>query len=198
MEKNNLYYSLANEAEDIDDILKDLIDTRNKSYAGKAIGVIEGEALERSIGALDNVVTKTNISLSPILEKIKDGINGEQTLVLQRLPENGCMYRVADDSGLKTIKSIEITDVESMDYSQNGGIGDSIDVTHDYYCTFIFKKEESIGEPVEVMKNFTDGSDEDGASIKLLNPDLDISDYSIIHLLLFNDSENICALISGY
>lgn len=185
MNMEDYYYSLTEDAKDIDDVLVDLIESRNQKQAGRAIGILSGND---HIGALDNIVTKSNISLSPLLKDISGG----ETLTLSNLPENGNMYRIVKEGKLSVINKITITNLKLMDYTQKAEETGPIATTYDYYCTFIFKRGEKIQEPQDIMSNFEE------SSIKLLNPDLDISDFEVIHLLLFNDSENICALVSGY
>jgi hypothetical protein len=45
------------------------------------------------------------------------------------------------------------------------------------------------------MTNFTAT---DSSKIYLLNKDIDISDYTVIHVMLFNDGFHICAIVAGY
>lgn len=214
---SDLYYSLQKNAKDIDNVLVDLIETRDNDQAGRAIGIIEkdGNKDDRHIGTLDNIVTKTNIYLSPPLKEYEgetDEANGKQELTLLHLLENGTTYRIVNrietngKKELRKINKINIADISKMDYfqkqDQNNNEENIIDTTYDYYCTFIFKRGDNLDEPIELMGNFDDGEesikDNPYPIIKLLNPDLDISEYEIIHLLLFHDSENMCALVMGY
>ena len=68
--------------------------------------------------------------------------------------------------------------------------------TDDYSCVLIFKKNSSVTDATSLMTNFNPT----GAipKIYLLNPDYDISDKTVIHIFLFYDGFNMCAIVAGY
>ena len=66
---------------------------------------------------------------------------------------------------------------------------ESGEISEDYWALFVFPKAESVSTVSDLVLN---------SSIKLLNPDLDLSGYTIVHLLLTYDGKNICAIAAGY
>jgi hypothetical protein len=65
----------------------------------------------------------------------------------------------------------------------------------DYNSVIVFKKGSSMTTADSVLANFTDP---DLPKIYLLNPDIDISTFDILHVMLFNDGFHICAIVAGY
>ena len=63
------------------------------------------------------------------------------------------------------------------------------EISEDYWALFVFPKAESVSTVRDLVLN---------SSIKLLNPDLDLSGYTIVHLLFTYDGQNICAIAAGY
>jgi len=70
-----------------------------------------------------------------------------------------------------------------------GNVADTFASEPEYWALFVFPKSELVSEVKDIVLN---------EDIKLLNRDLDISEYSVIHLLFTNDGLNICCLVTGY
>lgn len=70
-----------------------------------------------------------------------------------------------------------------------------LESTPDYSCLLVVPKLSSFNSASDIIVNFTAN---DASKIYLLNPDIDISSYTTIHILLFYDLSNLCAIVSGY
>lgn len=77
-----------------------------------------------------------------------------------------------------TIKSILFNNL-----TEENGLSD------DYWVLFVFRKDVSTTSINDIILN---------KDIKILNPDLDISAYTILHLLFTYDGFNICCKVAGY
>lgn len=66
----------------------------------------------------------------------------------------------------------------------------------DYTAVLLLKKGADVETLNDLIVNSQSGYT--GTAIHLLNPDLDISTYSIIHVMIFFDGFNYCALCAGY
>ena len=77
-----------------------------------------------------------------------------------------------------TIKSILFNNL-----TEENGLSD------DYWALFVFRKDASTTSVNDIILN---------EDIKILNPDLDISAYTILHLLFTYDGFNICCKVAGY
>ena len=62
-------------------------------------------------------------------------------------------------------------------------------LSDDYWALFVFRKDASTTSINDIILN---------EDIKILNPDLDISAYTILHLLFTYDGFNICCKVAGY
>lgn len=71
----------------------------------------------------------------------------------------------------------------------------TLDLTTDYSCLLVIPKLSSFNSASDIIVNFTAN---DASKIYLLNQDIDISSYTILHVLLFYDLSNLCAIVSGY
>ena len=79
--------------------------------------------------------------------------------------------------------------------TNNAGETITLDQTTDYSCLLVIPKLNSFNSASDIIVNFTAN---DASKIYLLNPDIDISSYTTIHILLFYDLSNLCAIVSGY
>lgn len=79
--------------------------------------------------------------------------------------------------------------------TNNVGETIALDQTSDYSCLLVIPKLSSFNSASDIIVNFTAN---DASKIYLLNPDIDISSYTTIHILLFYDLSNLCAIVSGY
>lgn len=95
-------------------------------------------------------------------------------LVFEKLKENNKEYLCRDG----TVKSITFTELK-----------DKEELSNDYWALFILNKSEEVNEIAEIILN---------KDIKLINPDLDISEYSTLHLLFNYDGINLCCIAAGY
>jgi hypothetical protein len=107
------------------------------------------------------------------------------------LPKNGQEIIISTEH---TVSSVQIDNISTMYYNRGFGV-ETKAVSSDYNSVIILKKG-SIATAEDIMKNFT-GAD-NTPMIYLLNKDIDISTFTILHVMLFNDGFNICAIVSGY
>lgn len=136
--------------------------------------------------------------ISNMLETIA-GINNE----IESIWENTLTLRERRQisSGTEAVVSIssEYLPDSGKEYLYYNGMVDNFSFTNlteingqiseDYWCLIIFNKAPTVSGVDEVI------TDE---RIKLLNPDLDLSDYTVVHLLLTYDGFNICCIAAGY
>lgn len=61
----------------------------------------------------------------------------------------------------------------------------------DYWCLFILPKASSISAISDLLLNTQD-------EICVLNPDLDLSGYTTVHLLFTFDGTHVCCVVAGY
>lgn len=101
-------------------------------------------------------------------------IDNESTLTFPYLPNNNTEYYYTGG----TVKSILFNNL-----TEEEGLSD------DYWALFVFPKAESVLEVKDLVQN---------SDIKLLNPDLDISGYTMVHLLFTYDGLNLCCIAAGY
>lgn len=64
----------------------------------------------------------------------------------------------------------------------------------DYWCMFIINRSSETTTVQDLLLN----CDDVDAPIKLLNPDLDITNYTVLNILFFYNGVNICAIVNGY
>ena len=73
--------------------------------------------------------------------------------------------------------------------------GTVVSRSSDYLSTIIFKKSSNLNDVTKVMPNFSLTGDN---KVYLMNPDIDISSYTVIHLMLYYDGFHMCAIVTGY
>lgn len=64
----------------------------------------------------------------------------------------------------------------------------------DYYASVIMRRNVGTGGEVITARDII----AELSNVVLTNPDLDVSDFDVIHITLFNDGISICANIGGY
>lgn len=101
-------------------------------------------------------------------------IENSTEFVSEYLPKTNMEYRFTTG----TVKSITFNNLSEEDGLSN-----------DYWALFIFMKDSSTSSVNDIILN---------EDIKILNPDLDISTYTILHLLFTYDGFNICCKVAGY
>jgi hypothetical protein len=142
-------------------------------------------------GANGNVVTKNGDTVESTRE-VLTGITADgESYTSAYLPKNSQELLL---STTHTVSSITITDISQMFYDNGRGISTK-SVSDGYNSVIIFKKDSSVTSVENLLTNFTAT---DNTKIYLLNKDLDISTYDVIHVMLFNDGFHICAIVAGY
>ena len=158
------------------------VDSNGKIKAG--INLTTG-ALTTDTG---NVVSGTNVPLATI--RVTD-TNVSGSFSLPRLPRNGGEF-VVDSSAIFT--SVGITDISHSDTIKYDD-PDNVIVSResDYLSVLIFKVNQS-----DVSQLITNFGITGNNKIYLMNPDIDISGYNIVHVLIYFDGFNMCAIVTGY
>lgn len=135
-----------------------------------------------------NVVSGTDV---PLATTISTNSTASGLVTYDQLPRNGGEIRITNAIGTDQNGAIGITNVSNMDKSD----GTVVSRSSDYLSVIIFKKSNSLTDVTKVMPNFSlTGSNK----IYLMNPDIDISSYTVIHLMLYYDGFNMCAIVTGY
>jgi hypothetical protein len=145
-----------------------------------------------------NIISGTGASLSTVrvVDTTVSADNSQYQFTV--LPRNGTENIISDTH---TIESITISSIDYMDnpdpnnyLSAYGGIS-AVPRSSDYTSVLIFKKSSNLTDISTALTNF---SANDSTKIYLLNPDLDITNYTIIHIMLSYDGFNMTAIAAGY
>lgn len=141
-----------------------------------------------------NIVCGTGVSLSTVRNYPTGIISADNAhYPFQVLPFNGSETVLSETY---TVADITIASIASMQaYDQDDSTVITKSTTGDYSCILIFKKSSNLTDISNAITNFTAN---DSTKIYLMNPDLDISNYDIIHIMIFNDGFHLCAIASGY
>lgn len=138
----------------------------------------------------ENVLSGTDVPLATVIE---DDTTSSGTITSQYLPKNGSEWRI---SSTHTVNQIIISDITTM-YTHNNSYAQR---ANDYLSVIIFKRDATPGSGLsdvsDVLSNFT--SAQPTNKIYLMNPDVDISGYTYIHVLLYYDGNHMCAIVTGY
>ena len=135
-----------------------------------------------------NVVSGTDVPLATV---VTPNSTASGTVTYNQLPRNGGEIRITNAIGTNQNGAISIADVSNMDKSDGTVIPRSLD----YLSVIIFKKSSNLDDVTKVMPNF----DATGTNkVYLMNPDIDISSYTVIHLMLYYDGFHMCAIVTGY
>lgn len=140
-----------------------------------------------------NIVCGTGVSLSTVRNNATGISADDASYTFSVLPFNGSETVLSNDY---TVEDIAITSIASMQaYDQDDSTIITKSTASDYNCILIFKKSSNLTDISNAITNFTAN---DSTKIYLMNPDLDISNYDIIHIMIFNDGFHLCAIASGY
>lgn len=145
-----------------------------------------------------NVVSSTDVPLATVIKG--DSASSGELQYTYALPRNGGEERIGVGytvSGNTTtvwsnsITNIVFNDIDHM-RDENNNI---ISRADDYLSVIVVRKNSSAQDVSQFIDNFTDSS---LPKIYLMNPDVDISGYTILHILLYYDGLNMCAIVTGY
>lgn len=131
-----------------------------------------------------NITSSTGATLTTVRESISNVQSN--TYTFNYLPTNS--HEVLIDI-TTTILSLTVSDIAHMGNSSTA-------TTSDYTCVLIFRKNSSVADATSLMTNFNPTGNT--PKIYLLNPDYDISDKTVIHIFIFYDGMNMCAIVAGY
>lgn len=113
---------------------------------------------------------------------------------LDNLPSNN------DETIINSSSTVDAIQIDSLDVPLQGGTSTAVSNLTDYCSTVAFRKGTGMLSADTILTNFNPSSvsQDPPPRIYLLNPDIDISDFTVIHLLLFYDGFNMCCTVSGY
>ena len=146
-----------------------------------------------------NVMSYTGAALTTQRDSISGTIG--QHYVDACLPSNGYEVLLSNSA----TNYAEIIDVEISDISTMIKGNTTTDRTNDYCCTYIFRKSAATTEAEDLFTNFTSANTSETTDVSnnppkiyLLNPDIDISQFTVIHVFVFYDGIAVCAIVGGY
>lgn len=113
---------------------------------------------------------------------------------LTTLPSNN------DETIINSSSTVDTLQIDSLNVPLQGGTSTAVSNLTDYCSTVAFRKGTGMLSADTILTNFNPSSvsQDPPPRIYLLNPDIDISDFTVIHLLLFYDGFNMCCTVSGY
>lgn len=156
-------------------------------------------AAGRDIVSGGNVTSSTGAALTTQRDSISGTIG--QHYVDACLPSNGYEVLLSNSAtGYAEIIDVEISDISTMVKGDT-----TTDRTNDYCCTYIFRKSAATTEAEDLFTNFTSANTSETTDVSnnppkiyLLNPDIDISQFTVIHVFVFYDGIAVCAIVGGY
>ena len=166
-----------------------VIDTANKMFL---YGDTKSEGNFEAVGNFTN--TTKDISLvSTFTAQTITPSSG--VCVLSKLPSNGDELIINASSVTGQVK------VASSNVSING-TDVAVSTVEDYCATIVYRLDSTapITSATDLLINFAPDSNNPAQypRIYLVNPDVDITNYTVIHILLFWDGFNLCATVAGY
>lgn len=177
-------YALASDIPQADG--STIINTNN--VFSSAINIATGEILPSV--ADGNVISNTNVPLSTIIAN--DTIHSGN-YSYSYLPRNGGEERFVTND----MSYIQIENIQKM-YKVVGGTTTNVNITDDYMSVVILKKDPSVTDVTSLVRNFDTETYTTLPKIYLVNPDVDISGYNVVHIVFYYDGLNVCALVAGY
>lgn len=147
--------------------------------------------------SVGNIKAATMATLATIRESVSG--TPQSAYVDAQLPENSHEVLLSNSANSYTrISSITVSDVSKMRDQLT-------DRTDDYSCVYIFVKSPTVTNVSNLMTNFTSPNTSSDVTVSgnppkiyLLNPDLDISTYTVMHIFVFFDGIRMCAIAAGY
>ena len=134
----------------------------------------------------DNTSSKGNIEAATGVKlatpKIIDSVHSG-TCGFLNLPDNGTEIVFTNSTGLYKLSISNLTPYARA-------------LQEDYNSVIILKKHTDLSDINDLFDNFTEANST--PKIYLLNSDFDVSDKTVIHVMLFWDGFHVCAIVAGY
>lgn len=161
-----------------------------------------GTTPDDQLSLMGNVRAATGAKLASC--RFNRTVQDNSAVTFSQMPFNGTEYRIGVENN--TIRAITFTSVTTMDGDPSpiayGGLGTAayavspaLPIPGDYHCVLIYRKHSSITSASDLLTNFADDS---AQHIYLLNPSIDISEFTVIHILIYYDGIAMCAVVAGY
>lgn len=160
-----------------------IIDSQNDIYTyGNTYTTGNVESVTNGVSLVSDIISTT---ITP----------ANNIYVLDHLPSNNDNTVINKSS---TVGQITISDLHTL---LSDGTNVAVEDLTDYCSTITFRKDSTLSSVTDILTNFTPnsvGTNNESNRIYLLNPDIDISSYTVIQLLLFYDGFNVCCTVGGY
>ena len=136
-----------------------------------------------------NVLGEDGVSLVSLTNSTTVSAD-DATVTLSILPQNSAELTLSDH----TVETVNVLSLSQTTIDGEQGI-ETVSTPRDYSSIIIFKKSVNTTSADSLMVNFTAIDD---TKIYLMNPDIDISSMTVIHIMLYNDGFHVCAIVAGY
>lgn len=157
--------------------------------------------LNYTIDELNKILAKAAVmeeyddtEIQEILKDIKSNLNllkneinnlSEKTKIIEiSFEDTDVLYDYLPNNNTEIRISSAVSSIDFSNLNEESG-----SISNDYWVLFVFSKSLDNPSIEDLIKN---------SEIKILNPDLDISSYSTIHLLFTYDGVSICCMVAGY
>ena len=200
---NNLSSTNVSETSDYALIIGNGSDSVNRSdclsvdWNGNVVLYGSADANGKMNSSSGNIKSATGSTLTTIRDSITGTI--QSNYVDAYLPANAHEILISNAANnYADIEDITISDISHV-------VNSTTLRTDDYSCVYVFVKASTTTDVRNLMTNFlssnttetTDGSN-NPPKIFLLNSDLDITEYNVIHIFVFYDGIRVCAIVAGY
>lgn len=107
------------------------------------------------------------------------------------------LVNIIDKSDVTTATSIEVNNREELRYL-NLALSSSIEIIanredkNDFYATIVCLNDSAT--PISTAADLVAPS----SNVRVINPDLEIEEFTVLHITLFYDGISICANVGGY
>lgn len=157
--------------------------------------VVDNDNTQIQYGNIVNKGTDMRLVSDFVEYELSGSESTNHAVVMSTLPTNGSETILSyNNSNTVNITSIEISSL-TVPAPYDSASPKAVSSVKDYCATIVFKPLSPILDVTTLMANFDPTSQN---RIYLMNPTVDISTYTVIHLLLFYDGFNVCCTVAGY
>lgn len=157
--------------------------------------VVDNDNTQIQYGNIVNKDTDMRLVSDFVEYELSSSESTNHSVVMPTLPTNGNETILSyNNSNTVNITSIEISSL-TVPAPYDSASPKAVGSVKDYCATIVFKPLSPISDVTALMPNFDPTSQN---RIYLMNPTVDISTYTVIHLLLFYDGFNVCCTVAGY
>ena len=175
-----------------------IIENQSTHILSSGFVTAAGNIISTTANGSANIVSGTDVPLATDITA--DSTSSGIMRYIGHLPRNGGETRigVGETGGIawtNSISQIEFTDLEHV-LDSGGNI---VSRTDDYLSVLIVRRDTNAQTASDVSTFLPNtASNTLATKIFLMNPDVDISNYSVLHILLYFDGLHMCAIVTGY